>query len=131
MPVQAIEAMSALGVEDALVREHSPGRSLYDTGFTLTLLRGLLMALALASLAGTVADWFSEPRLTYVLYALAAGALIDGLGNIGMVEFRVRLPPDWPGDSARMVGRRSFRSSAPDTLPRTTTAGEDFGVATI
>lgn len=86
--VQAVEAMSALGVEDALVREHTPGRSQYDTGFTLTLLRGLVMALALAGLAGTVAAWFAEPRLTYVLYALAAGALIDGLGNIGMVEFR-------------------------------------------
>ena len=85
---QAIEAMSFMGVEDALVREQNPGRSLYDTGFTLNLLRGLAMAGVLAGLAGPLAEWFAEPRLIYVLYALAAGAAIDGLGNIGVVEFR-------------------------------------------
>ena len=85
---QAIEAMAYVGVEDALVREHQPGRGLYDTGFTLNLLRGLAMAAGLAALAGPAADWVSEPRLIPVLYVLAAGAAIDGLTNIGLVEFR-------------------------------------------
>jgi lipopolysaccharide exporter len=85
---QAIEAMSFLGVEDALVREHRPDRRLYDTGFTLNLLRGLAMALLLIALAEPAAAWFAEPRLIAVIYALAAGAAIDGLGNIGLVEFR-------------------------------------------
>ena len=85
---QAVEAMSFLGVEDALVREHAPGRSLYDTGFTLNLLRGLAIAVALAVLAEPIATWFAEPRLTSVLYVLAIGAAMDGLANIGLVEFR-------------------------------------------
>ncbi len=85
---QAIEAMSYLGVEDALVRAHRPDRRLYDTGFTLNLLRGLIMAALLAALAVPASEWFAEPRLTPVLCALAVGAAIDGLGNIGLVEFR-------------------------------------------
>jgi lipopolysaccharide exporter len=85
---QVIESMSFLGVEDALVREHKPSRSLYDTGFTLNLLRALATAAALAALAQPMAEWFVEPRLTTVLYALSAGAAINGLGNVGLVEFR-------------------------------------------
>ena len=84
----AVESMSYMGVEDALVREKSPGRGLYDTGFTLGLLRGLIMAAALAALAAPIAAWFAEPRLTNVLLVLAAGSAIDGLANIGMVDFR-------------------------------------------
>ena len=84
----AIEAMSYMGVEDALVREKAPDRALYDTGFTLGLLRGLIMAASLAVLASPIADWFGEPRLTNVLLVLAAGSAIDGLANIGMVDFR-------------------------------------------
>ena len=85
---QAIEAMSYMGVEDALVRAENPGRRLYDTGFTLNLLRGMAMACLLAAFAGPAAAWFAEPRLIDLIYALAAGAAIDGLGNIGLVEFR-------------------------------------------
>ena len=85
---QAIEAMSFLGVEDALVRERHPNRALYDTAFTLNLLRGLAMAGVLAALAIPAAGWFAEPRLVWLLYALAFGAAVDGLGNIGLIEFR-------------------------------------------
>lgn len=85
---QAIEAMSFLGVEDALVREHRPDRRFYDTGFTLNLLRGLAMAALLVGLAGPAAEWFAEPRLVPVIYVLALAAAVDGLGNIGVVEFR-------------------------------------------
>ncbi len=85
---QAIEAMAFLGVEDALVRAERPDRSLYDTGFTLSLLRALAMAGLLVGMAGPAAEWFAEPRLVAVIYVLAAGTAIEGLGNIGLVEFR-------------------------------------------
>jgi len=85
---QVVESLSFLGVEDALVREHNPSRGLYDTAFTLNLLRGLAVAAALAALAQPIAEWFVEPRLTAVIYALSAGAAINGLRNVGLVEFR-------------------------------------------
>ena len=85
---QAIDAMSSLGVEEALVREKAPDRALYDTGFTVNALRGLGTAAIIVAGAWPFAWFFAEPRLVPVLLALAAGAFINGLENIGIVDFR-------------------------------------------
>ncbi len=85
---QAIDALSMLGVQDAIIREKSPDRAMYDTGFTLNALRGALTALLLAASAVPIAQFFSEPRLAAILYALAAGMLLSGFENVGIVDFR-------------------------------------------
>lgn len=86
--VVALDAVSALGVEDALVREKTPDRELYDTGFTLNLIRSVLTGTILAVSALPVANFFREPRLASVLLALALGTIAGGLTNIGIVDFR-------------------------------------------
>lgn len=85
---QAIDATSSLGVEEALVREKAPDRALYDTGFTINALRGLATAGIIVAGAWPFALFFAEPRLIPVLLALAVGAFINGLENIGIVDFR-------------------------------------------
>ncbi len=86
--LQSVEILAYVGVEDALVREKSPDRAMYDTGFTLNLLRGGLMALVLIGLAVPVANFYREPELANVLLALGVAALLEACGNIGMVDFR-------------------------------------------
>ncbi|HEY4174380.1 MAG TPA: oligosaccharide flippase family protein, partial [Rhodopila sp.] len=86
--ILAIDTLSTIGVEDALVREHSPTVAMYDTAFTMTALRGLVTTLIIAITAVPIAVFFTEPRLAYVLWALAAGTLIGGIGSIGIVDFR-------------------------------------------
>lgn len=86
--VVALDAVSALGVEDALVREKTPDRELYDTGFTLNLIRSALTGTILALSALPTAGFFREPRLADVLFALALGTTAGGLTNIGIVDFR-------------------------------------------
>lgn len=86
--ILAIDTLSAIGVEDALVREHSPTPAMYDTGFTLTALRSVATTLIIAIAAVPIASFFAEPRLAHVLWALAAGTLIGGIGSIGIVDFR-------------------------------------------
>src|SRR3954467_1306308 len=49
--ISAIDALSAIGVEDALVRTPVLNRDTYDTGFSLNLMRGLLTALLVAAIA--------------------------------------------------------------------------------
>jgi len=83
----AVEALSQVGLQDALVR-HPDGERLRDTGFTLQLARGLATGLAVALAAPAAAWWFAEPRLLPVLLILAAGALAAGAENIGIVAFR-------------------------------------------
>ncbi len=86
--VVSLDAMSALGIEDALVRERAPDRELYDTAFTLNLIRSGLTATMLAVAALPTAAFFREPRLADVLLSLALGTVATGMTNIGIVDFR-------------------------------------------
>lgn len=85
---QAIDAMSSLGVEEALVREKAPDHVLYDTGFTVNALRGVATAAIILAGAWPFAWFFGEPRLAPVLLALAVAAFLNGLENIAIVDFR-------------------------------------------
>ena len=85
---QSIEAFVILGVEEAVVREKAPTRDVYDTGFTLNVLRSVLTAAIVLALALPAGRFFAEPRLGNILIALAAGTLIEGFTNIGIVDFR-------------------------------------------
>lgn len=85
---QSVDSLSVLGVEDVVVRAEAPDRATYDTAFTINAIRGVATAALIALASYPAAAFFSEPRLFYVLLALAAAALIDGFENIGIVDFR-------------------------------------------
>lgn len=89
--INSVDALSAIGVQDALVRTPKLNRDLYDTGFGLSILRGVFTALLIAAIAWPVASFFSDPRLTVVMLALSAGTLISAFENIGIVDFRREL----------------------------------------
>src|SRR3954470_25078762 len=57
--ISAIDALSAIGVDDALVRMPALNRDIYNTGFSLNLMRGLLTALLIAAIAWPIADFFN------------------------------------------------------------------------
>lgn len=84
----AIEALSTIGVEEALIRETAPTRALYDTGFTLNVLRGFATAAIIAATASLLAQFFAEPRLFGIMLGLALSAVIMAFENIGVVDFR-------------------------------------------
>ena len=84
----SLDALATVGVEDALVREKALNRALYDTGFTMNVLRGLLTGGALAALAVPAAWFFRDPRLTDVILVLAALTIAAAFTNIGTVDFR-------------------------------------------
>ena len=86
-----LDVCLSLGVEDQIVRAENPTRQLYDTAFTINLLRAALAALLVAIAAGPAGEFFGDPRLEAVLLALALSALLSGLLNIGTVDFRREL----------------------------------------
>ena len=88
--VIAVDTLSTLGVEDALVRDHAPTADMYDTAFTLTVLRSIATALVISVVAIPVGAFFAEPRLAYILWTLAVGALIAGCGSMGSYRFPPR-----------------------------------------
>ena len=85
---QGIAAFSSLGMDEAVIRQRLATREVYDTAFTINLIRGLGTALIVAACAWPVAGFFHDPRLAPVLLALAACALITAFENIGTIEFR-------------------------------------------
>lgn len=89
--IMAADALSAVGVQDAVIREPRPDRAMYDTAFTLSILRGLLSGLVILALAWPVAQFFGDERLVWVLVTLAAGMALTACENIGIVDFRRNL----------------------------------------
>lgn len=88
---EGIEAMGALGLQLALIRQATISRPLYDTAFTITLLRNLVSAALLAALAPWCAEFFGDERLALILYVIAVVTALQGLENIGIVSFRKEL----------------------------------------
>ena len=85
---QMLDNMTAVGVNEALIREPHPDRAIYDTGFTLNLLRSLIVSLFIAAGAPLAASFFNDPRLTPILLVLAGMNMIGACENIGIVQFR-------------------------------------------
>ncbi len=89
--VASIELLSSFNFELWIVRHPQPGPYHYNTAWTLSLMRGLITCAALYLLAEPASIFFQEPRLEAVVIALAAQAALDGLHNIGIVDFQKHL----------------------------------------
>lgn len=85
--IATLEATVSIGVEAQIVRARQTSRALYDTVFTIALLRGVSLALLMLGFAGPAAAFFDDPRLEQVMRVLALYPLLAGLNNVGAVEF--------------------------------------------
>jgi lipopolysaccharide exporter len=83
-----IEAVSQLGLQEALVRRREEGLDLHHTAFTMQVGRALTTGLMIAAAAPAAGWWFSEPRLVTVVLVLAGQTVLNGLENVGIVEYR-------------------------------------------
>ncbi len=87
MILALVEAFTKLRPDFALIHNTKAVRQHYDTVWTLTVIRGALMALLLASLAGFCARFFGDPRLESIVYVLAFIVFAESFQNIGTVDF--------------------------------------------
>ena len=83
-----VDAVSQIGVQDALVRRGDNDRKLFDTAFTLQAGRSFISCAVLAALGPVAGWWFSEPRVIPMMFVLGATTLVTGLENVGISEFR-------------------------------------------
>lgn len=84
----AVDALSAVGIQDAIVREQAPDRTLYDTAFSMNAVRCLITSFFVGAAAWPAAEFFAEPNLSRVLLALAAVTAAGAGENIRVVDFR-------------------------------------------
>ena len=86
--MQTIDGTLTLGTEEAIIREAAPNRGFYDTAFSLNLLRGLSVTVLIGAFAYPAAKFFDDSRLGPVLLFVACLPALDGVANIGVVNFR-------------------------------------------
>lgn len=90
--VAVVEIMAQFGCESFLIRrKDEPSPENYGTVWTLTVIRGVVVGLALAALAGWTAAFFNEPRLEALIHVLAVSAFIEGFQNVFLVRYQRRL----------------------------------------
>lgn len=82
-----VDIFSALGIRQALLRILHPERAHLDTAWTIQLIVLVMLAAVLAASAPAVAAFFHEPALAPVTAVLSLRLVLQGLANIGIVEF--------------------------------------------
>ncbi len=81
--VAIIEGLSELDVDKALIHHRDEHRSLYDTAWTLSALRGLLSALWML----LIASFLDDRRTAEVVAVLALSPVLKGFSNPRFVTF--------------------------------------------
>jgi lipopolysaccharide exporter len=86
-----IELFGDYGFEQSLLRDSESTLEDYHLVWTLNAIRGVCVSLLLLAAAPWAAVFFKEPRLEAVIAVLALVPLIDGVQNVGVVDFAKRL----------------------------------------
>jgi len=89
--VTIVGSITEISLGAALVQHEDPSEAHYDTAFTLSAARSVLLGLSVAALAWPVAALYDEPRLLPVLLVIAASMSITGFNNPRMAIFARRL----------------------------------------
>ena len=91
----------------ALVKMKEPTRAHFDTAWTLVVVRGLLIGALMVVGAPALAEFVHEPRLVDITRVLALVPVLQGLENVGLIEFQRSLRFDrifWYELIGRLVG---------------------------
>lgn len=85
--MQILTNVSDIGVSQAVIKFRDAGRDDLDTLFTLSMIRGLIIAAALIGLAQPAAAFYGEDRVFWVFCGAALYPLFTGLINPKFFEF--------------------------------------------
>ena len=85
--MQLLENISDIGVSRTVVKFRNAGRAHFDTLFTLSLIKGIVVALLLVAFAPLAGDFYEDSRTTTVFYGLALIPIFNALMNPKFFEF--------------------------------------------
>ncbi|MGK2958005.1 MAG: lipopolysaccharide biosynthesis protein [Acidimicrobiales bacterium] len=86
-----IEGITSINLGSALIKIRDESRDLYDTAWTLGLMRSGVISLVIGISASFLPALMNEPRLENVIYIIALQPLIQGLMNPRFIEFEKNL----------------------------------------
>jgi PST family polysaccharide transporter len=82
------QVISDMRVNSALISLRDIDASYINTGFTMNLLRGVIMAVLLFAFAGPIAGFMKEPRLEAVLQVISIVLVFDGMRNPAFMMYQ-------------------------------------------
>lgn len=88
------DALFDANVQVALIKNKGVRDEHYHTAWTVRMMQCSLSTLLLMLAAPYVADYFNDPRVTRVVQALSLLILMNGLGNIWIIEFQKNMQFD-------------------------------------
>lgn len=86
-PIYIGEAVLELPLVQTLLRFRAPKKSMYDTAFTLSVMRSLAMAVIFIGLSFPLAQFYGDPRLNPLVCVLALAPIFRGSFSPRMVTF--------------------------------------------
>jgi lipopolysaccharide exporter len=86
-----LDTAAYTGVDLALIRagENTPERM--NSAWTIQFIQAWVVAVLILAVSPLAVAYFNEPRVATVMFWLAGKSVIDGLQNIGIIEFRKQL----------------------------------------
>lgn len=89
--VAFIDIIFDLGVNVALIQTKDPGKSFYNTAWTLRLMQSVCVAGIVFGFSELAGVYYGDPRVPSVVQCMAGGILITSFENIGIIAFQKNL----------------------------------------
>lgn len=105
-----IQVFSDIRVNSALISLGTIDENYLDTGFTMNLIRGVVIAVILFAASGLIAGFMNEPRLEDVLMVLSVVLIFDGARNPAFMMFQRNI--DFSKEFRRRAAAALFGSLA-------------------
>jgi O-antigen/teichoic acid export membrane protein len=86
--VGLFEMLNQTGQALAIIRHRNPTREHYDTAWTISVMTGFAIAAGIVLTAPFTKVYFHDARSIVVMQCLALRAIMDGLENIGTLDFK-------------------------------------------
>lgn len=89
--IAIVEAIGALNVAAALIRLPHADKEDFNTAWTIRVVTGCILAVAISIVALPAAAFYQDARVESILYALAVSTVLSSFENIGTVKFQKEL----------------------------------------
>lgn len=85
--MQLLQNVTDIGVSRTVVKFRNAGRAHYDTLFTISMIRGVVVSAVLALMAAFAGAFYDDPRVTAVFLAVSIAPIFHALINPKVYEF--------------------------------------------
>jgi O-antigen/teichoic acid export membrane protein len=92
--IALLELFSAFGLDTALLQRKDPRTEHYNAAWSMNVLAGCVVGALMVAIAYPASEFYREPRLSGVVMLLGLCSAIQGLENVGVVDFRRNLEFD-------------------------------------